>query len=239
MKLKFENARWLWVVGIVLLLSAATAFAVPVTVPTLPIGAQYRLAFVTSETTDATRGDIAYYNNFVTNAAENVPELDALGTTWTAIASTADGVDARDNTQTNTSVHGDGVPIFLLNGDKLVDNYLDLWDGDVDAPLDVNEWGAPIANNHAWTGSDSSGMGLKPLGSSEYAVAQVGKLWREDEWIEGGLLNKWAPESLYALSGTLTVTSAPIPEPSTLVLFGVGFLGLVGYIVRRKCRLSD
>jgi hypothetical protein len=33
--------------------------------------------------------------------------------------------------------------------------------------------------------------------------------------------------------------SDPIPEPSTLVLFGVGFLGLVGYVVRRKRRLSD
>jgi hypothetical protein len=32
------------------------------------------------------------------------------------------------------------------------------------------------------------------------------------------------------------VTTEPIPEPSTLFLFGVGFLGLVGYVYRRKRR---
>ncbi|MBC8427654.1 PEP-CTERM sorting domain-containing protein [bacterium] len=46
--------------------------------------------------------------------------------------------------------------------------------------------------------------------------------------------------SMYALSDTLTVpTSEPIPEPSTLVLFGLGFLGILGYVYRRKRRLSD
>ncbi len=33
--------------------------------------------------------------------------------------------------------------------------------------------------------------------------------------------------------------STVIPEPNTLVLFGLGFLGLVGYVYRRKRRLSD
>ncbi len=61
----------------------------------------YRLAFVTSTTRDAVPTDIADYNAFVTATAEAVPELLALGTTWSVIGSTA-SVDARDNTGTDT-----------------------------------------------------------------------------------------------------------------------------------------
>jgi hypothetical protein len=35
-----------------------------------------------------------------------------------------------------------------------------------------------------------------------------------------------------SVGGNVTVTA--VPEPSTLILFGVGFLGLVGYVYRRK-----
>ena len=45
--------------------------------------------FVTSTTTDATSPDIGYYNSFVTNVADAVPELLALNATWTVIGSTS------------------------------------------------------------------------------------------------------------------------------------------------------
>ena len=32
---------------------------------------------------------------------------------------------------------------------------------------------------------------------------------------------------------------APIPEPSTIVLFGVGFLGILGYVYHRKRSSSN
>ena len=77
--------------------------AAPITVPTdLNVGDQYRLAFVTSTTRNATSFTLSDYNDFVTEAAESVTELLALGTTWKAIGSTAT-VDARDNTGTNPS----------------------------------------------------------------------------------------------------------------------------------------
>jgi hypothetical protein len=39
--------------------------------------------------------------------------------------------------------------------------------------------------------------------------------------------------------GEWNTFDAPIPEPSTLVLFALGCLGLVGYVVRQKRRLSE
>ena len=80
--------------------TAGSAMAVPITTPTsLSSGDQYRLAFVTSTTRDANSTDIADYNAFVTGVATGVAELNALGTSWTAIVSTS-SINARDNTST-------------------------------------------------------------------------------------------------------------------------------------------
>jgi hypothetical protein len=113
--------RQLSVIAATALLLGATGdgLAQPTTVPSgLSPGDKYRLAFVTSTTRDATSSDIADYNAFVTAVANTVPALTELGTTWTAIGSTA-AVDARDNTNTNPG-NAEGVPIYLLDGTLLV-----------------------------------------------------------------------------------------------------------------------
>ena len=75
------------------LVAATGSLASPITVPTgLNPGDAYRLVFVTSTTLDATSSDIADYNAFVSGVANTVPELVALGTTWTAIGPSA-GLD--------------------------------------------------------------------------------------------------------------------------------------------------
>ena len=54
---------------------ASRLYADPIIVPPgLNPGDKYRLVFVTSTTTDATSPDISYYNSFVTNVADDVPE---------------------------------------------------------------------------------------------------------------------------------------------------------------------
>src|SRR5262249_12580816 len=89
----------------------------------------------------------------------------ALGTTWTAIGSTA-SVNARTNTSTDPSPPGStGVPIFLLNDTKLVDNYDDLWDGSIDVAFEVDESGTVRTFTSVWSGTNGSGRVPFPWGN--------------------------------------------------------------------------
>jgi len=207
------------------------ALATITTVPTsLAPGAQYRLAFVTSTTRDATSPNIDDYNIFVSIAANAVPELAALGTTWKAIASTS-SVAARVNTDTVPSVVAGGslgVPIFLLNGTKLVDSYDDLWDGSIDVALNVDEFGAADPGGHpesfyyVYTGSKRDGtaasdfvvpgggiynlwLGHNPILKPNAASAMFGRFdLRDFGWVEFGGGSQKEGRRFYALSAVLT-----------------------------------
>lgn len=242
-KLREHDRRWIsrHVATIVFLVSVTPAAAGPITVPTsLSSGDQYRLAFVTNYGRTATSSNIDDYNDFVTDAANDVPELLALGATWRAIASTAT-VDARDNTSTvPSSVTGGslGVPIFLLNDVKLVDSYDDLWDGDIDQFLNITETVVSLGGDvRVWTGSTESGIGFggNELGASPYSVRTGNASYRDDEWISQTAFGPNSTWRLYSLSDVLTVNGSAIPEPSSLVLAAiVGTAGLVWYRVRRR-----
>lgn len=147
--------------------SPLAGYAAPITVPSgLSAGDQYRLAFVTSTRRDATSSDIADYNAFVTTAASTVSELVALGTTWSAIASTED-VDARDNTATNPSL-APGLPIYLLNDSRLAANNGILWSnasGLLETRLNITESGDLSSASTTWTGTSPDGTASRrPLG---------------------------------------------------------------------------
>ncbi len=219
-----------------------TVLAAPITIPTgLNPGDQYRLAFVTSTTTDATSSDINYYNNFVTAAANLQPALVALGTPWTAIAST-DNESARDNT--GTSPPGFGPPVYTL-GDTLVtfaDSFL--WRTTNELffnPLDYTETG-DILSSLVWTGTNNEGDGFNPGPPDDYTLgntinprmfAMVGSSASiTNTWVESGV-GDFQPtfHHLYALSGVLTV---PVPEPSTMVLASLAAAGLAVPTLRRR-----
>ena len=97
-------------------------------------GQGFRLLFVTTTPRDAASTDIDVYNSFVQRAAAKGHEairpysegFRVLGSTIPDSV-TPSGVDARDNTSTNPRTDGQGVPIYWLNGEKIVGNYADFW----------------------------------------------------------------------------------------------------------------
>ena len=209
------------VIAFGLVLMASGAQAIPITVPSgLNVGDQYRLAFVTSTFLNPYSSDIETYNSFVSARANTVAELVALGTTWKAIGSTAT-VDARDNTNTNPSSDGVGVPIYLLNDLRLADDNADLWGSGLDTRFRVTESGGVWLSDGVWTGTSATGEGSSVLGSSTPRIGWAQAI-NSAQWVSYTDLGTNWSHPVYALSGVLTV----VPEPSTGLLVSTGLLGL-------------
>lgn len=202
--------------------------AAPITIPVgLNPGDTYRLAFVTSTERNATSSDIVDYNAFVTAAANASPFLAALGTTWTAIASTQ-STNARTNTNTD---QGLGVAIYNLNGDKIASDNADLWDGFLLAPIVFDETGS-LFQEVVYTGSDAAGNTGQygGLGSASGNVTKALSPNTGPRWIDWDITQLADEKHFYGMSGLITV--AAVPEPASLAVFGLGIVGLV--CVRRR-----
>lgn len=208
------------IVALVLGLTATPALAAPITTPPgLNVGDSYRLAFVTSTATNGQSGNIADYNALATNTANSQPELAALGTTWTAIASTS-AVDARDNTNTNPNV-GVGVPIYRLDGLRIADNNADLWNSSIQNPLNINQLGNTLSIL-PWTGTKADGTkgtsgSAGPLGADPAIGGSSSQTTQS--WIIAGGYNTSPPNPnpIYAISDILTVAAPPsvgVPAPT-------------------------
>ena len=204
-------------------------------------GDTYRLVFVSSTFRDPTSSNIADYNLHVQQAAIAV----GLGTVnWYAIASTAT-VDARDNTLTNTGVHGPGVGLFKMDGTtKIADNYTDLWDGSIDSPINLTEsngaysppGSSPFGNfGGVWAGTADNGT---RFGNNVLGAPGTGN----DLGLAGSTNSQWirrssrpnsetGPLGFYAISDVLTVTI--VPEPSSMTLLLLGFSSFI--FRRRRC----
>ena len=231
-----RNIASLIPVCVAFVLAPLAASAAPITAPTgLNPGDQYRLAFVTSTTTQAFSTNIADYNAFVTTAANSVPELFALGTTWSAIGSTrffGGHVDARDNTATNPS--STGVALYNLADSLVASNNADLWDSTIANPINVDEHGA-ILDTLVWTGTFDDGLALfgQELGTfpSSHSTSTIGNSTFTDlRWVHETAAPPANRLSLYAMSGVLTV----VPEPSSMALGCLAAAGLAVPMLRRR-----
>jgi hypothetical protein len=209
-------------VAVSLVCLGGASLASPITLPAgLSPGDEYRLVFTTSTSRDGASADIADYNAFVTAAANSSPELAALSTTWTAIASTPT-VDARDNTNTNFNIAA-GVPIYRLDGTLVANDNFDLWDGSIAASISFDEDGNAVTGfvSTGTQASDGTGFPTLALGSGGTLVALGLSTATSAAWTEsaGGPPSGLNP--LYAISGVLVV-----PEPGTGVLLTAGLVAL-------------
>jgi uncharacterized protein (TIGR03382 family) len=183
--------------------------AVIVAPPGLSLGDHYRLIFVTLNSRNATSSNIDDYNQFVTQAASSVAALQALGATWTAIASTS-------TVSALTNIGSSSLPIYRLDGLLVANDTADLFDGAINAKVNITNTGVSLLGANVWTGSTSAGAILLPLGAVSGFVT-TGTSDRTD----GGWLNRQIPVlptsqfRLYGISSELTST---VPEPGTLSL---------------------
>lgn len=215
---------------LVLSVSAATCFAVVVPDGLGP-GDAYHLTFVTDGKTDASQSDIDVYNRFVQEQAALNPSLTGVdvGVSWFVIGSTAT-VDARDNAQVVA-------PVFRLDGSRVADSFDDMWDGDLQSPINVTQF-LETSNTDVWTGSLDTGLARRSsLGDGRPGFGHSSGFrfvppdheagWLNQGFRGGGTMAADNPRSFYALSSRLIV----VPEPSGVSLT---LLLLATWAVRRR-----
>ena len=152
-------------------------------IPTDIMGDRFRLIFITYQGHAATSTDIENYNAYVqsqANASNALAGIKAHSSSFRVLGSTAD-VDARDNTYTTYTDDEPGVPIYWLNGNKVADDYADLYDGSWDDEANPTlRNGNTTSPTVIWTGSSTNGTELIATGNVSRALGksfvQTGRL---------------------------------------------------------------
>ena len=237
---------------------SASADSIAIATPTtLNTGDQFRIIFVTPTaiTTDGTSSDINHYNNIVNSYASGFT-YNGQALTATAIASVNGGVNAI------TNVGVDNVGVYRADGKEVSasDNGttgLFSANGLINQPVqDLS--GTSYVTGFVWTGT--SGLGTEyntstNVGSVNWGLGgpsasgvidggvdytdhvEVGNLASTSgyTWLclgyGTGLQLKTQSFQIYGISDVLTV----VPEPSTLLISGLGIL-MIGLVQKKRKR---
>ena len=143
----------------------------------------YHLVFVTLGTRNGISSDIGDYNAFVQAAADAAGIGATESVTWYAIGSTAT-VDAKDNAVVSGPVYNMSTN---MRPELVATNASDMWDGDITGPIlytenrEIPDYGVYPPSRFVYTGSGSSGVANRPLGSFKPMVG--GSDDTNGEWI--------------------------------------------------------
>jgi len=228
----FRKSFYTMILGVGTLSMAGTASATLIeAIDALDDGAMYRVLFTTSEATTAQSSDIAFYNQFVTNAANTGSLTENLGLSWKAIASTNNM-----NAQTNTGVYSHDdllVTMFNMMGQVVAVSGQDLWLGNWSAPLGVGlDASGGRTMSATWTGTSKDGQTTnKPMGE-RYVHFGYNRTEVHYMTADSHASNRF--KQLYAMSSVGVVPTTDVPVPGTVILLSLGLAGLSFSRYRRQ-----
>ena len=225
-------------------IAADTASASPIiyTPAGLATGDRFRTVFVTSTRTNAQSNDVSTYDTLVTTDA-NGATYNGSVISWQAIVSTG-SINARSHI--NILFASQVVPLYLVDGTQISAGYL--WSGSLLHAIDRSASGALVQDARVWTGTTEDGYGSITHASDTFYF-HLGDTAPNDtvafrneafagrnnavnrEWIAASMNFMSEDAALYGISEILTVS---VPEPSTVMLAGLGGLAALAYSFKRK-----
>jgi hypothetical protein len=201
-------------------------------------GDTFRIAFVTDATTTATSTSIADYNDFVN--ADATTEAVVGSVTYNGILITFSAIGSTEAVSAISNIGQTGAPVYLVDGTAIASSDTPssggLWSGALFAPLSEDLSGSKFGAELVWTGTEQAGTASAAfvLGSTAAPTLLGDSTDSGPNWINVfGTSNRSNEFPMYGISSLLTVPG--VPEPSTIVIWGVMLgCGAVGANARRR-----